>query len=577
VPGRNATFDYVVIGSGLAGSVVASRLAEDPSLSVAVVEAGGFPEISNGNLSQIPYFSTDYVSGDPDDWQPLIDWGLVSTPQPQNGNRTIHYAQGKCIGGSSARNQLIYHRGTRGSYDLWAQEVGNEAFAWNNILPYFEKSVNFSAPDMRFRAANSTPGFQASAYTPSGGPLHVSFLKFANAIASYAHFAFGSVGMPQAPDFSSGILNGYNYFPFTVDPTTSLRSSSETSFLNDAFAKTSLRMYQSTQVTKILFNSNKTATGVEVNTQGFKYTLSARKEVILSAGAMHSPQLLMLSGVGPASTLCQHNISVVADRPGVGQNMHDSANIGGVRYEVNVPTLSVLNEPAVLAETTINYLNNGSGPLSNPGGDFVGWTKLPNRAALGALANAQLAQWPADWPEIELVVSAAASTLTADSGTSNIASVGALLVATTSRGNVTIRSNSIADQPVISMNWLLSETDQRVAVEAYKYIRALWQGFPDSVRLGEEIAPGSNVTTDEQILEHIKTEGVGAIHHASSTCRMGMRNDSMSVVDSSGKVIGVEGLRVIDSSSFRFTPPGHTQGATYAHAELLVDMVKKGL
>jgi len=160
----------------------------------------------------------------------------------------------------------------------------------------------------------------------------------------------------------------------------------------------------------------------------------------------------MLSDIGPASALSPHNISVIIDRPGVGQNMHDSINIGGVKYEVNVSTLSVLNEPAFLAETTIDYLNNSSGPLSNSGGDFVGWTSFSKRTALGAVADAQLAQWPADWPEIELVILSAVSTLTADSGTSNIASISALLVATTSRGNVTTRSNNIADQPVISMN-----------------------------------------------------------------------------------------------------------------------------
>ncbi|KAF1985208.1 GMC oxidoreductase [Aulographum hederae CBS 113979] len=563
IPGRNATFDYVVIGGGTAGSVVASRLAEDSSLKIAVIEAGGFAEINNGNLSQIPYYSTAFGSEDPANWHPLNDWGIVSVPQPQLNNREFLYAQGKAIGGSSTRNQMMFHRGTKGSYDLWAKEVGDDMYTWNNILKFFKKSVHFTGPDMSKRAANSTPGYDISAYESSGGPLHVTFPNYASPIASYGKYAFNTIGMNETAGFSSGELDGYNYMPFSIDPATQLRSSAETSFLATAFESTGLMMYHSTRAEKILFDESKRAVGVEVNTGGLSYSLSARKEVVLSAGALLSPQLLMLSGIGPAKTLRKYNIPVLADRSGVGQNMHDSSPIGRVDFEVILPTLNALSDPSSLAQATQDFLHNGSSPLSTTGGDFIGWLKVPNRTALGSAAQDELSYFPADWPELEMVVANRGAPLppASDGRQRYTASISAILVAAVSRGNVTIRSANIEDRPVVSMNWMLEETDQKVAVEAIKLARRAWEGIPQGIRIGEELSPGMNVTTDEEILDFVR-ENLGSIHHATSTCRMGPADDPMSVVDSKARVIGVNRLRVIDSSSFRFTPPGHTQGAT---------------
>jgi len=314
---------------------------------------------------------------------------------------------------------------------------------------------------------------------------------------------------------------------------------------------------------KVQFSSNKTATGVLVRSAGRDYTLSAKREVIVSAGAMHSPQLLMVSGIGPRSTLSRHNITVVSDLPGVGQNMHDSCNIGSVTFPVSVISTAILDRDPEYAQTALEqYVTNGTGILSNEGGGVISFEKIPQpyRSNMTNATLSRLAAWPADWPEIELTLSSTGKSFEGSSGQSqNLVSVAMLLVAALSRGNVTISSGSMLDKPVISTNWLSDPADQEVAVQAYKRAREIWSHIP--IRTGPETSPGGNVTTDAQLLEYIRG-AVAPIHHASSTNMMGMANETMAVVDSHARVMGVHDLRVIDSSSFRFTPPGHTQAAT---------------
>ncbi|KAH7354693.1 hypothetical protein BKA65DRAFT_475177 [Rhexocercosporidium sp. MPI-PUGE-AT-0058] len=478
-PLQNETYDYVIVGGGTAGLVVARRLAENPNITVAVVEAGSFYEFSNGNQSQIPFYSTKYVSADPEDTQPLIDWELVTLPQP--------------------------------------------------------RSINFTTPNTSKRASNATTHtlFNTIAYNPSGGPLHVSYPNAALGISSYAEKAFTAAGFPVSDGFSDGVLNGSQFTPFTVNPENQQRSSSE-SCLN-----------------------LKTAVGVNVSTAGRSYMLMARREVVLGAGAFHSPQLLMVSGIGPAETLRKYNISVVKDLPGVGQDMHDTAAIGGITFPMTtISTKTIANKATLLAEATHDYLTNQTGILTLGAGDYIGWEKLPQsyRANLSANTQAYVNTFPSDWPEIECIVNGNGRTLS-DGNTANginYATIGLLLLSTASRGNVTIASNN--------------ERDQEIAVQAYRRGREIWSKFDLSLKMGEEVVPGKNVTSYEEILGYIRTKGVGAIHHATSTCMMGRADNG----------VWVQKLRILDSSSFAFNPPGHTQGATYGHAEMLVDDIIKG-
>ncbi|KAL2070259.1 hypothetical protein VTL71DRAFT_13285 [Oculimacula yallundae] len=220
----------------------------------------------------------------------------------------------------------------------------------------------------------------------------------------------------------------------------------------------------------------------------------------------YSPQLLMVLGIGPEATLKKHNISVVSDLPGVGQNMHDSTNVGGITFPVSVSSSSeVKSNSTLLDKANEEFIRSQSGILTNEGGDYI-------------------------------VI---------------------LLLTTISRGNVTIDSPSMHSKPVISVDWLLEKTDQEIAVQAYRRGREIWS-HTANVTTGAESKPGANVTSDEAILEHIQSQGISAIHHGTSTCMMGKKNNTMAVVDSHGRVFVVDELRVIDSSSFAFTPPGHT-------------------
>lgn len=280
----------------------------------------------------------------------------------------------------------------------------------------------------------------------------------------------------------------------------------------------------------------------------------------------------MVSGIGPAKVLKEHDIPIVADLPGVGQNLYDSCNVGAVVHNVTLNRVAIDSEQAVQG-----YINNATGTLTNSGGDVLSFEKLPAayRTQLSKDTQARLAEWPSNWPEVEYTASSRggpANTVSAGAASD----IGILLVKTLSRGNVTICSASMKDRPVISTNWLLDDADKEVAVQAYKRAREIWTHVDPTIT-GPETTPGTNVTTDADLLQYIRANGYNrAIHHGSSTCMMGRANETLAVVDSHGKVFGTQRLRVIDSSSFRFTPPGHTQAATYAHAEKLVMDVLMG-
>ena len=290
-----------VIGGGTAGLTIAARLAADPSTSVAVIEAGGFYEQDNGNYSVLPglALSSPFLAAtEVFPQNPLMDWGLVSVPQTGALNRRIHYAQGKTLSGSSALNAMAYHRGTTGAYDRWADVVGDQSYTFKNLLPYFEKSCSFSPPNNAKRQTpNATVKYDTSVFSSTGGPLQVSYSNWVDVALTWFQRAFTNIGLPISDiGFNSGSLAGNAaWITSTIDPTLGERSSSQTSFLEQAIQNTNIIVYTQAQASKILFEG-RTASGVSVTTQGVDYTISANKEVILSAGVYHSPQLLMISG-----------------------------------------------------------------------------------------------------------------------------------------------------------------------------------------------------------------------------------------------------------------------------------------
>ncbi|KAL9074758.1 MAG: hypothetical protein Q9161_002127 [Pseudevernia consocians] len=583
VPG-NASFDYVVIGGGTAGLVIATRLAADPSLSVAVVEAGAFYEVDNGNISVIPGDATFYSGTAPNNTQPLVDWGFDTVPQLGANNRVMHYARGKTLGGSSARNYMVYHRPTAESLAQWATEVGDSAYTFPNLLPFYKSGIHYTPANLTLYT-NSTVLQDPSAFDGSTGPLQVSYNNFADPFDTWAQKALEESGMSAINGFNGGKMLGSAYATFTIDPINAERSSSESSFLRAALKGTALQVYKQTLAQQILFNSNKIAIGVSVSTGGLNYTLSAKKEVIVSAGAFQSPQLLMVSGIGPTAILQSLNIPVVQDLPGVGQNLWDQPWFGS-SFRVNVPTASsLINDPRAYAEAIQAYTTGATGPLSISSGGIFGWEKLPNatRATLSPSTLSALSRFPADWPELEwLPVSAflgyQENHQTADPLDGfNYASLGTALITPLSRGNLSIKSSSMADSPLINPNWITDPADIEVAIAAFKRQRQVWSVLSKyNVTIGEEAFPGIAVQNDSQILEWIRN-AVTPIWHASSTCKMGRTNDPMAVIDSQARVFGVHGLRVVDASSLPFLPPGHPQSTIYALALKITNNILVGL
>lgn len=574
------TFDYVVVGGGTAGLVVANRLSANPSVRVAVIEAGTFYEIATGNASQIPIDDTLYNGKNPSDTGP-IDWDFTTTPQAGMNNQVVHFARGKTLGGCSALNYMAYARTTVGAFEKWADDVGDTSWTYENVSDFYYKSTNFTPPDESKRIANSTPEYDTSTLG-TGGPLKVTFANYAQGWSTWIAKAMPQVGIPSINGFTSGKLMGSSWLVSTINHTTGDRDSSETAFLRPFLGRTNLVVYTDTLAERILFDGQ-TAKGVQVSSGNNSYTISATKEVILSAGTFQSPQLLQVSGVGPADLLKEHGIDIVADRPGVGQGMNDHISFG-ISYRVNVQTDSALLYGHAMQEAIEEFDNEQNGLLSSPGGDFGGYEKLPLdiRSNFSKQALQQLSTFPADWPEIEwFTLPAYAGNAQAPGAATpqdgfQYATLLAIGVAPLSRGNISISSPSMHDQPLINPNWLTADTDIETAIGGFKRTRQILAApVMKGVLIGPEYVPGPNVTTDDQILQYIRSV-FNTLYHPSSTCKMGKRDDKLAVVDSRARVYGTKNLRVVDASAFPFLPPGLPQAAVYMLAEKISAYIING-
>ncbi|KAK3985130.1 putative GMC oxidoreductase [Cladorrhinum sp. PSN332] len=586
----DATFDYVIIGGGTAGLTLANRLSANPDITVAVVEAGSFYQITNPLLGRTPVGDVLFVGSSPSDTNPLVDWNFVTQPQAGANGRRIHYARGKCLGGSSARNFMIYQRGSKQSYQKWADAVGDDSYTFDNLFPHFKRSVTFTLP-RETRFDNASAEFNINAFsTTDGGPLQVSYANYAQAFSTWMEPALNEIGVPQTQDFNSGSLLGAQYCSSTIRPESQTRDSSQTSFLREARGRRNLKVYTLTLAKRINFDRSKRATGVLVETKpfgiSFQFTLNARREVILSAGAFQSPQLLMVSGIGPKNELAKHNIPLIVDRPGVGQGMQDHVFFGPT-WRVKVETLTrVANDLLYVGAQFLGpYSIKKEGPLTNPVCDFLGWEKTPRSLISQAAARVLDAEFPPDWPEIEYLsapgyVGDFSNLFTTQPKDGfQYATILGGMVAPLSRGTVTLRSRDTRDLPIIDPNWLTDPTDQEVAIATYKRLRQAFDSDAmQPVLIGkDEYFPGKgNAKTDGEILQVIRNT-VMTIWHASCTCKMGKRSDPWAVVDKDARVIGVEGLRVVDASSFALLPPGHPQSTVYVLAEKIAQGILKGL
>ncbi|KAL9616348.1 MAG: hypothetical protein Q9160_008768 [Pyrenula sp. 1 TL-2023] len=535
-----------IVGGGTTGLTVAKRLG-GAGHTVAVIEAGSLYEILNGNLSEVPAYATRGTSAQLTEIPPLVDWGFITTPQTGLQGRRLRYAQGKTLGGG----------GTAGTYQKWATDVGDSSFTFPNFLQYFKKSPFLTPPNLSKLPSNSNISYDATAFGESGGPLQVSYSNFRLPFTPSIENAFLNVGLSSIPGLNSGNLIGFANATYSIDPATETRSSAETAFLRSAIEQNEpLTVYVQTSAKKLLFDGNKRATGVQVSSSGLSYTLSATKEVIAAAGVFKTPQLLMVSGIGPFSTLQRLDIPILSPLNGVGQGIWDHPYFD-ISYKVTVPTDQILDGPANQAQAITDFRSSQTGPLTNVGGDLIGFSKLPPkyRSTLTPTALTSLSQFPSDWPDLELLPISGATFPTNDS-TANYASFSIAGVAPLSRGTVTINSTDTNDPPIINPNWLTSPTDQEVVIQGFKFARDL--AAASGIIVGPEVRPGPDVKTDAQILDYIQRV-MKPFHHASASCKMGPPSDPKAVVSTTGLVYGVTGLRVVDASTFPLAPPGHCQ------------------
>lgn len=475
---------------------------------------------------------------------------------------------------------MMYIRPDAGSLQQWADMVGDQSYTFDNMFPYFQKSCHFTPPDYASWVPHTAPQYNTKAFSPEGGPLQVSFYNNVRPFSTYLESAFNEIGIPTTNDFNCGDLLGGQYCTNTVDPITATRSSAQTAFLDLCQARHNIKIFQKTLAKKILFDEQKRATAVTVDS-GLR--LKARKEVILSAGAFQSPQLLMVSGVGPAETLNKFDIPLVADRPGVGQNLEDHV-MYGPSYRVQVDTLlAETSDPATAIPNLVEYFTKARGPLSHSGTDYVAWEKIPKNL-LSEEATAVLSQLPDSFPNMEYMSMdayygdyASPMFIGAPKDGYNYVTLLVAPMALQSRGTVTIKSVDTADLPIVDPNWLTDPIDQGIAVAGFKRARELFSTKVIKAVLADpqEHSPGPAVETDEQILDAIQ-KTLSTLFHASTTCRMGKIDDPNAVVDTSCKVIGVSGLRIVDTSSFAMLPSGHPQALVYALAEKIADDIKAG-
>ncbi|RTL48972.1 MAG: choline dehydrogenase [Bradyrhizobiaceae bacterium] len=523
-------YDYVVVGAGSSGCVLANRLSADGRHKVLLLEAG--PK-DNYLWIHIPigYGKTMFHKA--------YNWGFYTEPEASMKDRKIYWPRGRGLGGSSSINGLIFIRGQREDYDQWAQ-LGNAGWDWKNVLPYFIKSEHNS------RGASATHG--------GDGPLWMSDIQEKSELMEAIIRGAEELGVPRTNDFNGGHQEGVGYFQlFTRN---GWRNSSAVAYLRPAKNRANLHVETDAQATSLILDGRK-VTGVRYRHNGAMKEVHAGREVILSAGALQSPQLLQLSGIGPAPLLRRHGIEVVHDLPGVGQNLQDHLQFR-LMFKVSRPitTNDDLRSLFGQARIGLKWLVSGKGPLGigiNQGGLFtrvLPGSKTPDiQFHFGTLSADQAGGRPHPWSGCTFSV---------------------CQLRPESRGTVEIKSADPMEAPSMRPNYLATATDRLCAVESIKYARRLAATDALKPYLAAEYKPGAGVQSDAEILEFARENGA-TIFHPVGTCKMG--SDTMAVTDSQLRVHGIEGLRVVDCSIMPTIVSGNTHAPAVMIAEKASDMI----
>jgi len=475
---------------------------------------------------------------------------------------------------SSSTNFMAYTRGAGVTYDAWAK-LGNPGWDWNSVYPFFKKSTHFNPPFQN----QSEVVFDINAYSSTGGPLEISYGGYIEPISIYFSQGLANSSGPnlQETEINNGFPIGQSYLPLTVNPEHMTRSSSAQSFLAAAASRPNIQVITSALATRLLFAPTKqgdtpVVTGVEYSdVNGNLQEVTATKEVVLSAGAFGSPQLLMVSGIGPATELAAHNIPVVVDLEAVGQNMWDHLFYGPF-YEVtpNITTFSQFNSNETLfLEDLIQYKNN-QGELSGAISSMSAYQRVPSDVLKTIPGGEKLEALDPTWPHIQYEVIAGGSPPTPETG--NFVAPAAVLLYPFSKGFVSLASNSTKDKVIVQPNWLSSETDRQLAIWSFKQVREVMLSETLAPIVIREAYPGLQAQSDADILTAIQNVA-HPIYQASGTCAMRPRNDN-GVVDPCLRVYGVKNVRVVDASILPIITSCNTMAPTYMIGEKGADLIK---
>ncbi len=523
------SYDFIIIGAGSAGCVLANRLSADPKHRVLLLEAG---TVDTNPWIHVPvgYFKTMHNPG--------TDWCFMTESDKGINGRSLQWPRGKVLGGCSSINGLLYVRGQAEDYDRW-QALGNSGWSYDDVLPYFKKSEDNERG--------------ADAFHGSGGPLKVSDLRLRRPIADYFIEAAEQIGIPRNTDYNGATQEGVDYFQQTAHQ--GFRWSTARGFLHPILKRPNLEVRVKAHTKRILFDGRR-ASGIEYLQNGKTYTARAKREVILAAGAIGSPQILQLSGIGARPLLDKHQIPVIHALPGVGQNLQDHLQIRLV-FKTSQRTLNdEVNSYIKQLKVGLQYLFNRTGPLTLAASQITVFTR----------SNPSIAR-----PDIQFHM----QPLSADKPGEGAHKFSAFTSSVCnlrpySAGHLEIKSRDPLQHPAIHPNYLSDERDHQVAIDSIKVARRIAEAPALAPHILDEYVPGRQFQSDAELLDAARQHSQ-TIYHPSSTCKMG--NDAMAVVDHQLKVHGVEGLRVIDASIMPEIVSGNTNAPTIMIAEKGADMI----